>query len=259
MRIPLAVTLLAGLAACAAPAPEVSRAAAVLPSSVPSFGDTDPHDWTGRSPAAYPVHGVDVSRWNGAIDWPRVRASGAAFAFIKATEGGDILDPRFAANWEGARRAGLPRGAYHFFYFCRPAIEQARWFIAHVPKDPGALPPVLDVEWNNESPTCRRRPPPAEVRAEMTVFLEALTRHYGRRPVIYTPPDFFRDNDLARLSDYPFWLRSTAGHPQAVYPGQPWAFWQYTGTGVVPGIEGRADINVFAGDPAQWSRWAAAR
>ena len=89
-----------------------------------------------------------------------MRASGASFAFIKATEGGDVLDPRFAGNWAAARRAGLPRGAYHFFYFCRPAIEQARWFIAHVPKDPSALPPVLDVEWNHLSPTCRRRRSP---------------------------------------------------------------------------------------------------
>lgn len=254
MRIPLAFTLMAGLAACAAPAPQVSRGVAA---PTASFIDTDPHHWTDRRPHDYPVHGVDVSRWQGDIDWARVRASGASFAFIKATEGGDMTDPRFAENWAAARRAGLPRGAYHFFYFCRPAIEQARWFIAHVPKDPSALPPVLDVEWNNESPTCRRRPPPAEVRAEMSVFLDALTRHYGRRPLIYVPPDFYRDNQLSRLTGYPFWLRSTAGHPEAVYPGQPWAFWQYTGTGGVPGIQGPADINVFAGDRAQWLRWTA--
>lgn len=261
MRGILLITLAGALAACGgsarapSPAPEVGRAVM----EVPRFGDTKPHAWEGRDPWHYPVHGIDVSKWQGPIDWHRVRASGVSFAFIKATEGGDHLDERFAENWEGARRAGVPRGAYHFYYFCRPAHEQARWFLAHVPRERGAMPPVLDVEWNHLSRTCRHRPPAHEVRDEMRVWKEIVGAHYGRRPVIYTTVDFYRDNELWRVSGYEFWLRSVAGHPMHVYPDQPWTFWQYTGTGVVEGIRGNTDINVFRGSRGQWGQWLAAR
>ena len=219
------------------------------------FGDNDPYAWTGRSPANYPVHGVDVSKFQQSIDWSKVKAAGIEFAFIKATEGGDRLDKKFAQNWNGARRAGIRRGAYHFFYFCRPAIEQARWFTKHVPQDPSALPPVLDMEWNPHSPSCKKRPPPNVVKREMRIFLRHLTQHYGKRPVIYTTVDFFNDNKLIGFQGYSFWLRSTAGHPTQKYGQQPWRFWQYTGTGVVPGITGDADINAFHGSREDWKKW----
>ena len=132
----------------------------------------------------------------------------------------------------------MPRGAY-LYYFCRTPAEQAAWFIDHVPRDRSALPPVLDIEWNHESRTCRRFPDPATVRAEARTFLQLLTGYYGKRPLIYTTVDFYRDNELWKLDGHHFWLRSVAGRPSDVYPGQGWAFWQYTATGVVAGIEAR--------------------
>ena len=233
-------------------APEASRSIA----GAPRFGDADPHDWDGVHPGHYPVHGVDVSKYQGDIDWGRVRASGIDFAFIKATEGGDHTDDMFRRNWDAARAAGMPRGAYHYYYFCRPASEQAAWFIRHVPREPGALPPALDLEWNHKSKTCPWRPDPATVRREALFFLQALTAYYGKRPVIYTTVDFYRDNDLGRLPGFHFWLRSVAGHPEEVYPGQRWAFWQYTGTGLVEGVDGLTDINVFGGTRSQWAAFA---
>lgn len=222
------------------------------------FADTDPHDWDGEAPWHYAVHGTDVAKYQAEIDWNRVRRGGISFAFIKATEGGDRVDDYFRRNWRQAKEAGIARGAYHFFYFCRPAIEQARWFIRHVPRERVALPPVLDMEWNPHSPSCKLRPPAETVRAEMRVYLDAVERHYGKKPIIYTSIDFFDDNDLGRLRGYPFWLRSVAGHPNDKYDDHPWLFWQYTGTGVVPGIEGNADINVFNGSPTAWRSWLAA-
>jgi lysozyme len=221
------------------------------------YGDSDPHEWLDVTPWHYPVHGIDVSKYQGDIDWHRVRGSGATFAFIKATEGGDVADERFAANWSGAARAGVARGAYHYYYFCRPAAEQVAWFVRHVPRDPSALPPVLDMEWNHRSRTCPFRPDAETVRSEMRTFLAAIGRHYGKRPIIYTTVDFYRDNELWRVQGYDFWLRSVAGHPADVYPNQSWRFWQYTGTGVVPGIAGDTDVNVFAGSHAEWQQWAA--
>ena len=94
------------------------------------------------------------------------------------------------------------------------------------------------------------------MREAAKVFLQKLQRHYGKRPVVYTTVDFYRDNELWRLDGYPFWLRSVAGHPSEVYPGQRWNFWQYTGTGVVDGIDGPTDLNAFSGSFMQMVSWA---
>ena len=221
----------------------------------PRFGDRDPHDWVGRAPWTYAVHGTDVAKYQAGIDWRTLRGGGISFAFIKATEGGDLLDERFHENWRAAKAAGVPRGAYHFYYFCRPAAEQAAWFIRNVPREAGALPPVLDMEWNPFSPTCTLRPPAATVQAEMRTFLAIVERHYGKKPIIYTSIDFYEDNDLHEFHGYPWWLRSVSAHPIERYAGRPFVFWQYTGTGILPGIEGDADINVFHGTAAQWREW----
>jgi len=220
------------------------------------YGDSEPiHDWEGGAPHGYPVHGVDVSKYQGTLDWNRLRQAGIQFAFIKATEGGDRVDERFADNWRAAQRAAVPRGAYHFYYFCRSARSQAQWFIENVPKERGALPPVLDMEWNHTSPSCKLRPAPAKVRSEMKVFLDRLHLHYGKRPIIYTTVDFYRDNIAGHFENELFWLRSVKAHPKVLYPGRPWAFWQYTGTGRIPGASGDIDINVFAGNQQQWRDW----
>jgi lysozyme len=221
----------------------------------PRFDDSDPHDWQGRAPWNHAVHGTDVSKYQSSIDWHTAKTSGISFAFIKATEGGDRIDDYFAEHWRGTKAAGIPRSAYHFYYFCRPATEQAAWFIRNVPRDRSALPPVLDMEWNPQSPTCKLRPPAAVVRSEMKTFLEIVEKHYGKKPIIYTSIDFFDDNGLSSFTGYPYWLRSVAGHPSARYGAHPFVFWQYTGTGVVPGIKGDADINVFNGSPSAWKKW----
>ena len=238
----------------AVPAPSVEALRQLVIS--PRFGDSDPHDWERRKPTSYPIHGIDVSRWQGAIDWRKARDAGVSFAYIKATEGGDVFDPKFRSYWAGAKLAGVRRGAYHYFYFCRPAVQQARWFISNVPRDTEALPHVLDMEWTPHSPTCTKRPDGATVRREAKQFLDMLEAHYGRRPVVYTTVDFYRQTGIGRLPGTEFWLRSVAGHPSQVYPGAGWLFWQYSGTGRVPGIAGDVDLNSFRGSPENWLRWS---
>ena len=117
-------------------------------------------------PTDYPIHGIDVSKYQGTIDWNAVASSGVKFVWIKATEGGDHIDERFQANWQGAKQVGIPHGAYHFMYWCRKPIEEATWFEENVPVEADALPPVLDVEPTPElahlpspSRTRRRRSP----------------------------------------------------------------------------------------------------
>jgi lysozyme len=255
-KLILAALALAFLAGCGSRGGVGERASHRAHGVPPAFGDTDPHDWAGwNAPASYPVHGIDASRWQGAIDWSEVARSGVSFAWLKATEGGDIADPHFADHFHGAARAGVPAGAYHFYYLCTPAETQARWFIANVPRRPGALPPVLDIEFNHASPTCRLRPDPSVMRDEILTFQRIVGAHYGARPVIYTTVDFFAANDLGQLRGEEFWLRSVAGHPSEKYPGQRWSFWQYSGTGRVPGVAGDVDLNAFAGSREGWDAW----
>lgn len=253
----------ASLAGCGGGRPSTDSYAAPATRHAPTaalvFGDIDPHDWSGTTPKHHQVHGIDVSRWQGDIDWRQVRSSGISFAYIKATEGGDFTDPMFRKNWELAGSAGVPRGAYHFYYFCRGAVEQARWFIDNVPRDRNALPHVLDMEWNHQSKTCKHKPDGESVRREAAKFLDMLERHYGKRPLVYTTPDFYKQTGIGRIPRTEFWLRSVAGHPSQTYPGASWTFWQYTGTGVVPGVRGPVDINAFAGTGASWASWYAAR
>lgn len=219
----------------------------------PTKSDVDPHPGVARA-HMMPVQGIDVSRWQGDIDWHQVRRAGTQFAFIKATEGGDHLDSKFHENWHGARRAGVPRAAYHFMYWCRPAHEQAAWFMMNVPADRNALPPVLDVEWNNDSRNCPRQAPPDVALEKIKIMVAAMEAHTGKKPIIYTDINFHRDVLEGRLHGYPFWLRSVAAEPHERYANRPWTFWQFTATGRVPGIQGNVDRNAFNGSHADWQR-----
>ena len=259
------LALIAGAALVLGACSSVSDSANVLGSTVRGYAPTasanpypdkdDAHFHDGVERAhRMPVQGIDVSRWQGDIDWHQVRAAGTRFAFIKATEGGDHLDPKFRENWEGARRAGVPRGAYHFVYWCRPAHEQMLWFMLHVPNDPDALPPVLDVEWNHHSRSCPRKIPRDRALAKMRIMLDSMEAHTGKRPIIYTDITFHRDVLEGELSDYPFWLRSVAAEPHERYANRDWAFWQFTATGRVPGVKGDVDRNAFKGSVADWER-----
>jgi lysozyme len=197
--------------------------------------------------AARPARGIDVSRHQGEIDWARVAASGQVdFVYVKATEGRDWTDPAFARNWREAGKAGIRRGAYHFFTFRSSGAEQARHFIATVPKEPGALPPAVDLEFYGNSP---RRPPVGEFRRELETFLARLRDHYGTEPVVYTMHEFHR----VYLKDHPtprLWMREVAGRPSG-FARDRWLFWQYSAFGSVPGINGPVDQNLFRGTRAE--------
>ena len=232
---PLAALSLAGCAGTQLPLPPTA-----------SFG--------GPLPDALAIHGIDVSKYQGDIDWSAVRDSGVQFAWIKSTEGGDRVDSRFHQNWEEARSAGVPRGAYHFVYWCRSPQEQMAWFEANVPNEPGMLPPVLDVELTPTSPTCKRTLYREQTLREMRAMLEEMERHYGRKPVIYSTVDFYA-GILAggALDDFPIWVRSTKYNPSVRYAGRKWHFWQYQSDAHIAGIRGRVDRNAFFGSPEQFA------
>ncbi len=196
------------------------------------------------------AQGVDVSRYQGAIDWRALAADDVGFVYIKATEGSDYVDPRFVSNWAGAGAVGLPRGAYHFFTLCRSGAEQAANFIRVVPRGTGGLPHALDLEHLGP---CRTRPAMTDVAGEARVFLDRVAAHYGRRPVIYTTEEF-HDLHLARMTGERFWMRSLFGRPRA--RAGEWVLWQHHNRGRRRGVSGPVDLNAFRGDARAFAQWA---
>jgi lysozyme len=199
------------------------------------------------APLWYNVIGVDVSNHQGDVDWPALAGSNVAFAYIKATEGGDFRDKRFQLNWEGAKRAGLARGAYHFFTQCRSGAEQAKNFIATVPREHGALSAVIDAEHMGP---CRTGQQVNSVVGEITTLLDALEALYGRRPLIYTTSEFDAAYLQGQLVGERFWLRSLFW-PPSFRTGQ-WVIWQFHDAGTRAGINGPVDLNVFRGSGRQF-------
>lgn len=200
---------------------------------------------TGPGPAGGPLPGIDVSHWQGAIDWSAVRADGVEFAFVKATEGGDYTDPRFAANWAGARQAGVVRGAYHFYRPQTDAMAQAAHFLRTVTLAPGDLPPVLDVEVTDGRSA-------DAIGAGVRTWLQEVERVTGRRPILYTRASFWTAQMGSGLGGYPLWVAHYGvASPRIPAGWSGWTFWQHSDAGRVDGISGGVDLNWFNGGRAE--------
>lgn len=195
----------------------------------------------------YPVQGVDVSHHQRRIDWEKLRAEGYAFAFIKATEGGDYRDPLFAANWAAAERAGIVRGAYHFFTFCSAGEKQAANFLAVAPPAEDTLPPVVDVEYHGN---CSRPPPETDIRAQLAIFIERIEAAHSRRPILYVTSRSYKEIIAGAFADYPIWTRNIFLAPRL--EGVAWTFWQYADRGRVDGVGGLVDLNAYRGSKEEF-------
>jgi lysozyme len=253
----MAVGLTLALAACGGPGPTFepdSSSGRLAGQRAGHYKDTEAI----QIAKDFPVHGVDVSKYQGNVDWMAVADGGVNFAYIKATEGGDRLDPKFFQNWNGAKAAGLPHGAYHFVYWCRPWQEEMAWFERNVPRESDALPPVLDVEATPTSSTCPRRLEKEPTLRDIKAMLVEMERYYGKKPIIYTTVDFYEAMfSEGEMSDYPMWIRSTKHHPAVKYGNRAWHFWQYQSDAWVRGIPTRVDRNAFYGDEKDWRNWLA--
>jgi len=185
-------------------------------------------------------YGVDVSRHQGTIDWDQVADDHIDFAYIKASEGGDLVDRRFAENWKGAGAAGLDRGAYHYFTLCRPGADQAANFLATLPEG-AELPPALDLEIAGN---CADRPPEEAVAAEVAAFLDAVEGKTGQEVVLYIGDDWQDRYPVAGRDQRPRWARRMHRRPLT----DDWWLWQFSSTSRVDGITGHTDLNVMKGD-----------
>lgn len=195
-------------------------------------------------PGSYQVHGIDISHYQGRIDWGKLKKNKETdfplrFIFMKATEGGDLDDDTFKHNFDQARRHGFIRGAYHFFIPRTDPLKQADFFIRTVKLDRGDLPPVLDVEVTAGKPK-------KELQRNVRKWLERVEAHYGVKPILYTSYRFktsYLDDPF--FNAYPYWIAHY--YVDSVQYEGKWHFWQHTDAGRVPGIRGLVDLNVFNG------------
>lgn len=204
------------------------------------------------APNAWAVWGVDVSSYQGQVDWQTLRDQGVEFAFIKATEGSGTVDPCFAENWANAQAAGVPIGAYHFFSYDSPGETQAENFTAQVPVTPGALPPVVDIEFYGGK---AQDPPDREtVRDILDPLLERLEDSYGQKPILYATYRTYNLYLQGEYEDYPLWMT----RPLLAPMDKDWTFWQYSHSARLSGYQGkeeRIDLNVFCGSLKDWKAW----
>lgn len=191
------------------------------------------------------LEGIDVSKWQGTINWDQVAGAGISFAFIRVSDGINTYDEKFQYNWSEAQRVGIVRGVYQFFRPGQDPVAQADLLIAEIggAMTPGDLPPVIDVEANSGLSK-------AAVAAAMQQWLDRVEAVLGVTPLIYTSPGLWSSYvDSTAFSSYPLWV----AHYYVTCPRMPtgWTYWefhQYTDVGTVAGINTNSvDRNVFNG------------
>lgn len=192
----------------------------------------------------YKVFGVDVSNYQGVIDWEIIDDQNVDFAFIKATEGSGYVDRFVSRNLKNIADTDILYSCYHFFSFDSAGETQAKNFIKTVDKDEIKLPPVVDIEYYGDK--SRNKPTADEAEAILAPLLRDLEEYYGVKPIIYTTMSVYNRYVKENFSDYPLWIRCTRFEPDHM----EWNFWQYSDKGRLDGYYGEEpciDFNVFNG------------
>lgn len=222
------------------------------------------------TPAGYSASGIDVSVFQGSVNWSAVKATGVSFAYIRASEQSHIPDANYATNFANAKAQGLLVGAYHR---ARPDASsgsaQALYFLDHAQfaNDGKTLPPVVDMEWPRAGWTSPTGKPlndcynmtPAQLVAWTRAFLSEVTARTGRLGVIYTSTSWWNKctSSNTTFGQHPLWVARYSTSPLPLPAG--WSnltFWQYSGTGTLPGGS-PVDQDVFRGDLATLRQLAA--
>lgn len=185
--------------------------------------------------------GLDLSHWRTVRSFDQMRAAGVRYVYTKATEGDRWHDVTFPTYWAGLQRAGIYRGAFHYYLPGYDAVQQARQFYRVVSDNGRAsmLPPAADFEEDGASPE------------HFAMFLRECESLFGVRPLIYTSTRFWFNPAPAWTRDYLLWVASWYGRAPALPAGwASWKFWQYSnlGDGRAMGlVESTVDVNWFAG------------
>lgn len=187
----------------------------------------------------FPLQGVTIGADNGTVHWGSMKAAGADFAYVMATDGSDGLDPMFARNFAEARVVGVQVGAIHHYSLCQLATDQAANFIRHVPRRADALPAVV---WLDYDDRCADRPTRALLLSELATFLAQIEAHTGKRSLIAPGPAFEADYKVTEGIARTIWLRRDFFEP--TYGAHPWAMWQANDYLRLSGADGSVGWNV---------------
>lgn len=235
--------LLATTAATAAPAqrqptPQAREAGITQPGEA-AMGWKDRSVTPTQITAAVPggVPGIDVSNWQGQVDWAGQYAAGKRFAYVKATEGSTYTSPSFGHQYTGSYNAGLLRGAYHFALpDSSSGATQANHFVDNGggwSADGKTLPGTLDMEWNPYGATCYGKTQ-TQMRSWINAFLDQYKARTGRYPVVYTATSWWSQcvgSDTTIATKSPLWLARYSSTPGTLPAGWgTYSFWQYTET-----------------------------
>lgn len=199
-----------------------------------------------RIPRKFYVHGIDVSYYQGKIDWEKVNLMEyngikVSFAFIKATEGVTLVDSYFQRNWRESKNNEVIRGAYHYFKPKKSGLWQARFFLQTVKIEPGDLPPVIDIE---EIAGLSKN----EFIPNIQDFLDEIEEKTKVKPIIYTGYQFYVDHLMGEFDDYPLWVAHYYQPKLKFSENKPWKFWQHADNAHIDGIKHKVDMNVFNGE-----------
>ncbi|MCY7321419.1 MAG: peptidoglycan-binding protein [Phormidesmis sp. CAN_BIN36] len=190
------------------------------------------------------LEGIDVSTYQGDVDWATVANQGILYAFAKATEGASSTDPSFLRNWTNMKTFGIVRGAYHFFRPAKDPIVQANNFLQLVKTiEASDLPPVLDLEVLDGLDA-------RTVINNALKWISTIETATGRKPIVYTYPVFWEDKlgNPTQFSNYPLWIANFETRtPFVPSAWRSWAFHQYSESGQLQGIQGNVDLNQFNG------------
>ncbi len=203
-----------------------------------------------KIPMRYSIHGIDVSHHNNKINWQKLNKGNneveISFCFIKATEGAKLKDKDFNKNWREAKKAGIMRGAYHFYVPWADPVAQAQNFIRTVNLEKGDFIPVIDFEVHGTSRKVRKN-----LVANITTFCEYLKSHYGVRPIIYTNRHIYRQYVKGNFDNHPLWISDYDSRRLEGYNEASLILWQHSTNGRVAGISGDVDFNVFVASESQ--------
>lgn len=189
--------------------------------------------------------GIDISRYQGEINWRKVNLYNKKFplqfVFINATAGSEKKDARFDKNWKLAKQNNFICGAYHYYRPNENSIDQANNFINSVNLQKGDLPPVLDIENVSENQSIEN------LKVGLKRWLSIVRRHYKVPPIIYTSEKFYNDYLKQDFKGYNFWIANYNFNIK--YIKEDWLFWQFSKKARIEGIKENVDINIYNGTP----------
>lgn len=204
------------------------------------------------------VQGIDVSHYQGTIDWAKVAAAGIKFAYLKATEGVDTTDEFYARNRAAAKAHGILTGSYHFYHYDQAWGPQATHFCGVVGSFAGELPPMLDLEQDKFRNHKILLATPDATRQTLA-WLNTIQGSAHKTPGVYCDPNF-RQTFLqdAGFGKYLLWEASlSAKAPTSIAPWKALTFWQWCWNGTCPGIAGHGcDLDRYTGTLAQLQKLA---